>query len=113
MLSETKANKTKEALPTESTDIGSYFVDIGLGVEESTLEGPPTKRRTRPKNRMVYKYPRAWKFLAIQELMVVGLEYPDLGIVKIEAEHPVLGLDNLVSRLDERRPSNWDILTSL
>lgn len=49
MLSETKANKTKEAFPIESTDIGSYIVDIGLGVEESTLEGPPYKKKNKAK----------------------------------------------------------------
>lgn len=34
-------------------------------------------------------------------------------MIKIEAEHPLPGFDNLFSRLDERYPSNWEILTSL
>lgn len=72
---------------------------------------------------MVYKYPHARKFFAnlasthsaeeMQGLLVAGVEFPELGIVKIEAEHPPPGLDNFVARLDERLPSNWDILCLL
>lgn len=32
--------------------------------------------------------------------------------MKIEVEHPVPGLDNLVVRLEKQRPSNWDIPAS-
>lgn len=41
-----------------------------------------------------------------------GVEFSDLVMVKIEAEHPVPGLDNLLARLEERRPSNWDVAAS-
>lgn len=46
------------------------------------------------------------------EILVVGIEFSDLGMVKIEAEHPIPGFNNLVARLDERCPSNWDIPAS-
>lgn len=49
---------------------------------------------------MVYKYPRAPKFFASlgsthsveekHELLVVGIEFPDLAMLKIEVEHPFL-----------------------
>lgn len=45
----------------------------------------------------------------MQELLVIGVEFSDLGMVKIEVEHPVPDLDNLLGRLDEQRPSNWEI----
>lgn len=35
--------------------------------------------------------------------------YLDLRMAKIEAEHFILGFDNLVTRPDERLPSNWDV----
>lgn len=48
-----------------------------------------------------------------QKLLVAGVEFVNLGMVKIEAEHLVPDVDNLVARLDERCLSNWDILASL
>lgn len=41
----------------------------------------------------------------MQDLLVAGLEFLDLRILKIGAKDPLLGLDNLV--LEEGRPSNW------
>lgn len=38
----------------------------------------------------------------VQELLVAGVEFFDLGMVKIEDEHPVLGLERLVASLEER-----------
>lgn len=49
----------------------------------------------------------------LRELLIVGLEFLDLGLVKIEADHPVIGVDRLLTRLEEQRPSNWDVPTSL
>lgn len=45
----------------------------------------------------------------MQELLVASVEFPDLRMVKIKAEHPIPSFNNLVARLDEQRPSNWDI----
>lgn len=55
------AKKATEALLTESTDIWSYFDDIGLDVEEPTIERPLRKKKKKAgaKKRMVYKDPRA------------------------------------------------------
>lgn len=44
----------------------------------------------------------------IWELLVAGVKFPNLGMVTIEVEHPVPSFDNLVAKLDEWRPSNWD-----
>lgn len=38
----------------------------------------------------------------VQELLTAGVEFPDLGIVKIQAKHPVPGLDRLVASLKEQ-----------
>lgn len=41
-----QAKKAIEALPTESIDMGSYFVDVSLEVEEPTIERlPPMKKK--------------------------------------------------------------------
>lgn len=48
----------------------------------------------------------------MQELLVVGVEFSDLGMEKMKAEHPVPRLDNLLTRLEERHPSNYDVLAS-
>lgn len=40
----------------------------------------------------------------MQELLVRSILI--LGMMKTEAKHPVLGLDNLVTWVKERRPSN-------
>lgn len=36
----------------------------------------------------------------MDELLVVDVEFSGLGLVKIEAQHRVLGLDNLLVRLE-------------
>lgn len=51
---------------------------------------------------MTFKYPKARMFLEdlaaahsaveVQDLLTVGMNFPDLGMVKIEPEHPVLAL---------------------
>lgn len=46
------------------------------------------------------------------ELLVAGVEFPDLGTAKIEVEHTVFGFDNLVATLKEQHPSTLDIPTS-
>lgn len=43
----------------------------------------------------------------------MGVEFLDIGLVKIEADHPILDFDSLLARLEEQRPSNWDIPASL
>lgn len=62
---------------------------------------------------MAYKYPRQLnrKFFVelattyivgeVNGLLTVGMEFPELGMVKIEAEHPVPGVDRLVTILEE------------
>lgn len=47
----------------------------------------------------------------MQELLVAGVEFPDLGMVKLEVEHPVPDLE-LSCPARRARPSNWDIHTS-
>lgn len=69
--------------------------------------------------RTAYKYPRARKFFEslqsshsvkeMHELMTVGVEFSDLGMVKIEADHPIPGVDTLIARLNQWLLSNWDV----
>lgn len=52
-----------------------------------------TKKKARPKKRMLYKYPHARNFFAnlasthsveeIEELLIAGVEFLNLGMVKI------------------------------
>lgn len=44
----------------------------------------------------------------MQELLVVGVEFLDVGMVRIEVEHPILSLDNLIVWLKEWRLSNQE-----
>lgn len=113
------AKRAKEALPTKRTNMGSYFANIDLDVEELMIEGPPMKKKKAwPEKRIAYKYPRSENFLPthsveeIKELLVAGLEFSDLRMVKLEAEQFVPGLSNLVPRLNDRCPINWNIPTS-
>lgn len=63
---------------------------------------------------MIYKDPRAGKFFKglphsieeMHELLAVGIEFSKLGLVKLEAGHPILDFDSLLARLEEQRPSN-------
>lgn len=64
---------------------------------------------------MVYKYPCVKFFDSLlsthsveemNKLLVARVEFPDLRLVKIDAEHPMLDFDNLLARLEERHPSN-------
>lgn len=43
----------------------------------------------------------------LQELLVVGMESSNLGMPKIEAEHPIPGLDRLAASLNERRATSF------
>lgn len=45
----------------------------------------------------------------MHELLAVGIEFPDLGMAKIELDHPVLGVDSLNTRLNEWCSSKRDI----
>lgn len=36
------------------------------------------------------------------ELLTPSLKFPDLRVVKIEADHPVPGFDSFVAKLDEQ-----------
>lgn len=57
----------------------------------------------RSDRRVAYKHPQARRFIAdlmtthtlgeLQDLLVAGVEFPELGMVKIEAEHPIPGLE--------------------
>lgn len=49
----------------------------------------------------------------MQELLAVGLEFPDLGMVKIEPDHPFPSVYSLISRLNERYLNNWDVPQSV
>lgn len=52
---------------------------------------------------MSYKYSEARRFLVdlmtthtpreLEDLLATGVKFPELGMVKIEAKHPVPGLD--------------------
>lgn len=60
------------------------------------------KKKEGLEKRMIYKYLRARKFFAklaathsngeVQELLAAGIELPDLGMVKIEADTRCLAL---------------------
>lgn len=83
---------------------------------ELPAKGPPPKKKkkTGSEVRTVYKYTGAWKFFEslqsshsikeIHELLVAGLEFSNLRMVKIEADHPVHGVGSLIARLNKRRP---------
>lgn len=45
----------------------------------------------------------------MHELLVVGVKFSDWGMVMTELDHLILGIDSLNAKLNERRPSNWDI----
>lgn len=40
----------------------------------------------------------------MHELLVAGLELPNLGMVKIELNHPILNVDSLIAKLNEPHP---------
>lgn len=108
-----RGKKTISTSRTKSIDFGSYFTDIGLKVEELSVEAPPASKKEKTigeGKRFVYKYPKTRKHLydlasthsmdEIWELLVVALEFPDLRMVKIGAEHPVPSFYSLLARLD-------------
>lgn len=108
-----KAKRGMKPPPIESAAIEDYFADIGICVGESTIEGPLPKKKKKPGSggRLIYKYPGSRKSFdsmishsikEMHELLVVGVEFLDLGLVNIEAEHPVPGFDNLFPRLEEQ-----------
>lgn len=95
---------------------------VRLGTEEATVGEPPLKKKkTMSGVKKIYKWsPQVFYDMSSSHtvedlcgLLVAGLEFLDLGIEKIEADHPVHGFDILLARLEERRPSNWDVLASL
>lgn len=108
--------------------LGPYFEEIGLGAEETMAEVQVTpssqqrKETTRSNQRVGYKYPQARRFIAdlmtthtpeeLQDLLADGLEFPELGMVKIEVEHPVPGLDQLHATLEARRSTRFDLSAS-
>lgn len=48
-------------------------------------------------------YPKAsYTPVKIEEPLSAGLEFPDLRIVIVEAENPILGINGLITRLEER-----------
>lgn len=68
---------------------------------------------------MPYNYCRAQKVLidlmityspeALQDLLATGIDFPSLGLYKIEAEHLVPSLDNLIIILEERCFTRFNI----
>lgn len=73
------------------------------------LRGLPLRRR---------RYLQAWKFFSnlqashsqaeIEELLSIGLEFPNLGLVNLESESWVPSMDGLATRLEERRSFRVD-----
>lgn len=45
----------------------------------------------------------------LHKLLVTGVEIPELGLVKIEADHSLPGVNILLTRLEEQNRSNWDV----
>lgn len=73
--------KTILTSPIQSIDFGIYFGDIGLGVEELFVEAPPAlkkKKTTGVEKRLVLTH----SVEEMRELLVAGLEFHDLGMVK-------------------------------
>lgn len=77
------------------------------------------KEMARSDQRVAYKYPQARRFIAdlmttytpgeLQDLLAVGVEFPELGMVKIETKHPIPGLDQLCVTLEARRSTGFDV----
>lgn len=101
-----EVKKTVSASPAESTDFDVYYEEISLSIEESTIETlTPQKKKTcaRVEKSEAYNYSRPRNFLAdlmttrmheeLQDLLSAGIDFPEVGIVKIEVEHPLPGLD--------------------
>lgn len=38
----------------------------------------------------------------MHNILAVGIEFPELGMMKIEADHKIRGFDNLFARLEKR-----------
>lgn len=49
----------------------------------------------------------------LQDPLIVGIDFPDLGMYKIEADHPMPSLNNLIVILEERYSSRFDVPVSL
>lgn len=49
----------------------------------------------------------------MHELLAAGLEFSNIGMVKIEQDYSILGVNGLLLRLEERGLSNWDVPRSL
>lgn len=74
---------------------------------EATPSGKNKRKTVAFERKMAYKYPKGRKVLAdlttthtpgeLRDLLNAGIDFPDLGMFKIEADHPVPGLDNLVT----------------
>lgn len=48
----------------------------------------------------------------MHELLDVRLECPKLGMVKIEFDHPILGIDSFIAKLNELRRATGPFLSS-
>lgn len=87
-----------------------------------SLRGLPLRRRKRlvPKRKLFTSISVPENILTVyshsvkemHELLAEGVEFPDLGMVNIERDHPITGVDSLTARLNEQHPSNWDISPS-
>lgn len=72
---------------------------------------------------MSYKYPHTQKFFdslssknsveEMHELLVMSVEFLDLGLGKTKIEHLMPSFDNLLTMLEEGCPSSWEVLSSL
>lgn len=88
---------------------GDILADIGLDVEESTMRGLPQqkRKRQRPIGRWFISIlmPGSSLLTWCQHMpggnAITWCRFPYLRMVKVEVEHPVSGLDNLVARLEE------------
>lgn len=90
---------------------------MNFGTERTTVERHPLKKRNRGiQRKMVYKYPRARKFFLdmstlysvkeLLKLLVAGVQFPDLGLVKIEVNHLVSGVDSLLNSTGGATPGH-------
>lgn len=122
---QSRGNKTVATSPTGSPNLESYFTNIGLDLKELTAAVPPSpkkkKKKAKPKKEWLIRILRLEDFLQTWwqhtlwgrcRSFLPRAWNSNLGMVKIEAEHPVPGLDRLLASLEERCSTSFDITAS-
>lgn len=110
--------KTVSTSPAESTNFGELLCGHWSRCGGTNVEKQPLlrqrRKRPRPKGRWRISTPGHKSFSWFDNdsyiILTAGIDFPDLGVFQIEAEHPVPDLDNLVAILEER---SFTLLTSL